>query len=781
MSQNISNDSNSAEINVVLTNFQGLQYDANEDTEYEVIASYVNSILSNDRIRINHKSHKPEIIIKIPIDTADDDEISNLFLNTLLLTLTKHEDGMNEAIGYCNIDLSSLCSIKCESFKSHKQINSEKITRKISFDVKAFTDVPLLKTNYENCLYFVLESICGHYFENDMNREILIAINAPFKASKTALFKLSSCELQKGVNLNAVFKSVILTSEASLSLHDDIRAFKNVSIELLINSNEHLFGSINCEELLYVGRTTIRNVVPLYRFDNDVFIGCFQRNSIFYTPKSQSLAKNKRISRKKDDIHHESDKLLEDIKALNNEGNQITAVVRMELEKPLNTEIPYEVCMHSYTKGYDKLSSKNILISDMKNELLCSGFSLETEFSITSKITVLLDQTCFNDETFSCNITSEINNSKNQCSEQHKFILTDVYKSLDMIDKSEDIFLHDIHKNDTAWLDYAIFNAKQEEFDKVSIAVDEQLNINPQSLISNILKAYLLFKSQKYPASLNLLSHLKAIYGEIEELCIMQYVINAMLGLENDPVNNNSIKHEEIESIYNRTELLWFASTDDCFISWQNLFIKSAIFFIKIGCYEIAELCLGEYYQKYGINVNYLYLLAAIDTSKGNFKEALYHLNRISENDVVNHNVNYCKIVKSIILNLLHTRNFKKAAELFNTYIQTQSCDNFLILYLLGSHFNRTNEFVIAKEFLIQAVKLFHCHLVFLELGNCFVGLNLLELAEKAFLNALQFETNDIDSLVSLKETYKIQGRYDAINFCDYNIQYNNNINNNVH
>ena len=58
------------------------------------------------------------------------------------------------------------------------------------------------------------------------------------------------------------------------------------------------------------------------------------------------------------------------------------------------------------------------------------------------------------------------------------------------------------------------------------------------------------------------------------------------------------------------------------------------------------------------------------------------------------------------------------------------------------------------------------------------MGLNLLELAEKAFLNALQFEINDIDSLVSLREIYKIQGRYDAINFCDYNIQYNNNINN---
>lgn len=130
----------------------------------------------------------------------------------------------------------------------------------------------------------------------------------------------------------------------------------------------------------------------------------------------------------------------------------------------------------------------------------------------------------------------------------------------------------------------------------------------------------------------------------------------------------------------------------------------------------------------------------------------------------------YSKIVMSIILNLLHTKNFKKAADIFNTYIQTESCDNFLILFLLGSHFNRTNEFVIAKEFLIQAAKIFQCHFVFQELGKCFMGLNLMDLAEKAFLNAHQFDTDGINSLMSLREIYKIQGRHDAVNFCDYNI-----------
>lgn len=68
----------------------------------------------------------------------------------------------------------------------------------------------------------------------------------------------------------------------------------------------------------------------------------------------------------------------------------------------------------------------------------------------------------------------------------------------------------------------------------------------------------------------------------------------------------------------------------------------------------------------------------------------------------------------------------------------------FSYYFLLGSYFNRTNVFFIAKEFFIQAAKTFHCHVVFQKLEKCFMGLYLIELAEKIFFNALQFETDDI-------------------------------------
>jgi len=187
MSQISSKQSKSAEINVVLSNFQGLQYDINENTEYEVIASHVNNILSNERFQINHKS-LPEIFIKISIDTADEHEISNLFLNPLLLTLTNHENEKSDTVGYCNIDMSILCSTKCETIESRKLFSSEKMIRKISFDVKASTNIPLMDTNYENCLILTVDSLynfeCGHCKDDD----ILIALNAPNEVTKCRFY-----------------------------------------------------------------------------------------------------------------------------------------------------------------------------------------------------------------------------------------------------------------------------------------------------------------------------------------------------------------------------------------------------------------------------------------------------------------------------------------------------------------------------------------------------------------------------------------------------------------
>lgn len=464
------------------------------------------------------------------------------------------------------------------------------------------------------------------------------------------------------MDIEYTIKLPIFTSEG-LALYDHIRKHKHIPIELLIvKNNVHLFGLIDVEELLDAGCRHIQSkLVPLYRFHNEIFKSYTQCNSLFIKPESNMLSKNKRISRNTLNIENVSVKLLDDLKALNDEGNQMFLDIRIKLEKPLNDKpFYYEMYKHfefPHTADYCGRSDESILINELKSELLSIEFhsddSLKIENLIFSKISALKNRFhgFMDDEKFICCFMSDLINSKNIQSneENHKIILTELYKSLEMVDKSEDIFLQDIHKNlysEKAWMNYAIFNAKQEKFNEMSMIVDEVFEKELDSLISSILKAYLLFKAHKYPKSLKLITYLKSVYGEIEELCIMEYVINTLLGVENNLVLSNSKTNEEIEGIYRRTELLWFAARDDGLLSWQNSFIKSAIFFIKIGCYDVAELCLGEYYKTFGNNINYLYLLAAIDSSKGHFEEALNHLNRISENDIVNHNVNVSKIVK---------------------------------------------------------------------------------------------------------------------------------------
>lgn len=179
MSRKNSEESKSAEITIILSNFQGLQYDIDEDTEYEVIASYIDKILSNDRIQINHKS-PPEIIIKIPIDTENENEISSLFLNPLRITLNKYENETFDTVGYCSMDLWMLYTLRADEIKMHKQFKSEKMVRKMSVFIKAFTLIPLKNERYENCLNFSLNSV--YSFQNyNIDDGVLIGLNTPFK------------------------------------------------------------------------------------------------------------------------------------------------------------------------------------------------------------------------------------------------------------------------------------------------------------------------------------------------------------------------------------------------------------------------------------------------------------------------------------------------------------------------------------------------------------------------------------------------------------------------
>lgn len=98
---------------------------------------------------------------------------------------------------------------------------------------------------------------------------------------------------------------------------------------------------------------------------------------------------------------------------------------------------------------------------------------------------------------------------------------------------------------------------------------------------------------------------------------------------------------ETLDSILSDShEVLWCSKMEENLLSCHDNYIKFAVIFIKLGCYDIAEECIGEYYTRHGANVNYFYLLAAIDSQRGEHQNALLHLNKIAECDVGNHNVN---------------------------------------------------------------------------------------------------------------------------------------------
>lgn len=77
--------------------------------------------------------------------------------------------------------------------------------------------------------------------------------------------------------------------------------------------------------------------------------------------------------------------------------------------------------------------------------------------------------------------------------------------------------------------------------------------------------------------------------------------------------------------IHHLNELSWNSDLEN-----EDIFLNSTKFFIKTGCYEFAELSLIKFYLKSELNIaEYQYYVAVIDYLRGNFKNALQHLDKI--------------------------------------------------------------------------------------------------------------------------------------------------------
>lgn len=202
-------------------------------------------------------------------------------------------------------------------------------------------------------------------------------------------------------------------------------------------------------------------------------------------------------------------------------------------------------------------------------------------------------------------------------------------------------------------------------------------------------------------------------------------------------------------------------------MSWHDPFIKTAVFFIKLGCYDFAELALSEYYANHGANFNHVYLLAVIDALKENYSDALIHLKNIWKDDVGNYQVNYYKTIPLLAVTLMKLGKFEAAEKLFNCNVAVDDpkLEHFLMLFMFGVYYNKSDDFTNALKLLTQAVQIFPCHLTFTELGKCYKRLRNLPSAAKCFQQAINFD-NTCDAWKHLQEIYMKQNRMKLVDLC---------------
>lgn len=384
-----------------------------------------------------------------------------------------------------------------------------------------------------------------------------------------------------------------------------------------------MIGFIGAEELTHVGRKSVRVAVPLFEFNYEVMM-----NKCGY---ESSWIKSKGI-----------DLMSDETPVLDECGRRSFVVVELELEKPLNEEV-YENSREDHTAGVNALVSghkitnlgenlrafaRNLLtgelnpsqallraisngkLAQIKKQLLPSVSALAREFIEPNE---KFEEFKVN---FQCKLTSKLmNEQENKLSitnDQRKQLQAKFYQALGMEAEACEIFLQEITKNidsEVAWLNCGVHFMRRQCYEKAAVCIDEVLRVNEISFIGAILKEFLDLKTGK---------------------------VNECKKIENFMKNSP----EALDDFVSDSELLWYSEKDDDLLSCHDNLVKFAILFIKLGCFDVAEECIGEYYSLHGANVNYFYLLASIDALRGEHSNALIHLNKIADNDVGNHNVN---------------------------------------------------------------------------------------------------------------------------------------------
>lgn len=490
-----------------------------------------------------------------------------------------------------------------------------------------------------------------------------------------------------------------------------------------------------------------------------------------------------------------------EVSFLNDECQQVFIIIELELEKPLNEEVyedshvkllpdelqmtsietsivpdiissatleSFRKCLHSVTKSIFNIYGSETDVNKIVTKMITEGDFSTVEGQLLDELKLNLSSDVNFEEfkpDFMCQLTSKMLNKTNVQSETELLMMAKVFDFMGMKKQSDEIFLLRIHKSqcEQNWIDYAVHSLRKEKFSKAFACTEKAISYDPLSIIAHILQAYICFKLQRYSESERLINFMQFKHGSSMEFLMILHLINVKKGVKSDlTLKDCSNVHEQMQRIYDSREVLWFATPDTKnFLSWQDPFIKSAVFFAKLGCLDFSELALSEYYSRRGVNINYSYLLAVIDAIKGDYSNSRIHLNKIFKEDIGNHQVNYQRIAMLMSLVLVKMGKFERAEELHLRAKQMSNTglESFLINFTLGAFYNESGDPKKSIELLSSAHNLFPSHLTFLELGKSYQSLNLISSAELCFHQTVNSDNQSSEAWNNLYNIYMKQSR----------------------
>lgn len=635
---------------------------------------------------------------------------------------------------------------------------------------------------------------------------------SPFSSKSSSKHENNLCNSNSQVRFN-VINRIILSDESNKFFHDHLRKSLRLPVEFLVGE-EHFFGLLDVTELLYVEKKHVQVTVPLLKFNNTLLTKSCNVQSAFLQPMPTSKEKkSKKEPGKKGvkvipsmSVDQTGDKDEEE-PFVNEDGQQVFIVVEVELEKPLNREV-FEDChemiltedqpvVQSQLESSDTFADFKSTLEVIVNNLLISKDETDvdkvlTRMSRDGKLSLIEYQlmsqipvdVSFNDSSsteknkddFVCKLTSYVLDEKQQTNDdQRQDLLAQVFAFFGMETHGNEIFLRRIFErnNEESWISYAVHCLRKEEFNKSMAWVDKALTFNQHSIVGHILKAYVEFKKQKISESERIISFMQFKHGDSVELAMIKHLLKIPHRLQEVKLTDFTTAkfkfHHQLQQVYESPEVLWFATADyDKLLSWQDQNIKTTVFLIKLGCYDFAELALSEYYKTRGVNVNYSYLLAVIDAAKGDFRNALIHLNKISKQDVANHQLNYDKIIVLMSLVLMKTGKFDRVMKLLGSQelIKDKKPEYFLINFMLGSHLNSNGEHDKSLKLLIQSHRILPSTLTLMELGKCYHSQKKTSSAEKCFHQSISYDQDSRDAWLQLYNIYLKSNRDGLVQSC---------------